>query len=281
MSKIFDTHIHIDNFATPEPKRLLDSMDQNQVDKLGLLAEEPAYYEKDLHKLQKHNEDRLTRLMQWCNGSDNRLLPIYFLNPTERDAVEQAERAVDAGAIGFKVICDTHYPGDERAMPVYQRIADMGKSILFHTGILWDWGDNGNYNRPCNWECMMDVENIKFAMAHISWPWTDECIAVYGKFASMTWHPSYRNQKMYIDMTPGTPEIYRQKVLCHLHDVDYNDMTDRLLFGTDCFTGEFNAKDVVDLAKSDTEKLLKAGYTQETVDKILYHNAMEFWGLKD
>ena len=281
MSKIFDTHIHIDNFAIPEQKRILNAIDAAKVDKVALFAEEPAYFEKDFRKVKEHNKGRMDRLFQWCDHSDNRMLPIYFLNPTEVDAIEQAEEAVERGAVGFKVICDTHMPGDERAMPVYQRIADMGKSILFHTGILWDWGDNGNYNRPCNWECMMNVSNIKFAMAHISWPWTDECLAVYGKFACMKWHPSYRNQEIYIDMTPGTPDNYRQKVINNFHDVNYEGTCEHLLFGTDLFTGDFDANWIVEYAKQDTERLLKAGFTQETVDKILYHNAMEFWGLKD
>ena len=30
-----------------------------------------------------------------------------------------------------------------------------------------------------------------------------------------------------------------------------------------------------------TERLLKAGFTQETADKVLYQNSMDFWGLKD
>ncbi|MBR0320104.1 MAG: amidohydrolase family protein [Clostridia bacterium] len=281
MSKIFDTHIHIDNFATPEQKRILNAIDAAKVDKVALFAEEPAYFEKDFRKVKEHNKGRMDRLFQWCDHSDNRMLPIYFLNPTEVDAIQQAEEAVERGAVGFKVICDTHMPGDERAMPVYQRIADLGKSILFHSGILWDWGDNGNYNRPCNWECMMNVENIKFAMAHISWPWTDECLSVYGKFTNLWEHPSFRNQFMHIDLTPGTPMCYRQDVLNTIHDVDYWGIRDRMLFGSDAFTGTFDGAFVADWAKNDTEMLLKAGYDQETVDKVLYDNAMAFWGLKD
>lgn len=282
MSRIFDTHVHIDKYAAPEPQRLLSSMDKHHIDKVALLAEDPEYtLEKDLNKCREYNEARLARLMQWCNGSDKRLVPIYYINPVERDALEQVEKAVNAGCAGFKVICETHYPGDERAMPVYQRIADMGKSILFHSGILWDWGANSNYNRPCNFECMFGVANAKFALAHISWPWTDECNSVYGKFTMMWDHPSYQNQVMYVDLTPGTPECYRQDALNTLHDTAYWGLENRMLFGSDLFTSTFDAAFIAELAKSDTEKLLKAGYSQEVVDNILYNNAMEFWGLKD
>ena len=282
MSRIFDTHVHIDKYAAPEPKRLLDSMDKHHIDKVALLAEDPEYtMEKDLNKCREYNEARLKRLKEWCDHSDGRLVPIYYINPVERDAMQQAEKAVDAGCAGFKVICETHYPGDERAMPVYQRIADLGKSILFHSGILWDWGDNGNYNRPCNFECLMGVSNIKFALAHVSWPWTDECLSVYGKFTNLWEHPSFRNQFMHIDLTPGTPMCYRQDVLNTIHDVDYWGIRDRMLFGSDAFTSTFDGAFIADWAKNDTEMLLKAGYDQETVDKVLYDNAMAFWGLKD
>ena len=282
MSRIFDTHVHIDKYAAPEPKRLLDSMDKHHIDKVALLAEDPEYtMEKDLNKCREYNDARLKRLKEWCDHSDGRLVPIYYINPVERDAMQQAEKAVDAGCAGFKVICETHYPGDERAMPVYQRIADLGKSILFHSGILWDWGDNGNYNRPCNFECLMGVSNIKFALAHVSWPWTDECLSVYGKFTNLWDHPSFRNQFMHIDLTPGTPMCYRQDVLNTIHDVDYWGIRDRMLFGSDAFTSTFDAAFIADWAKNDTEMLLKAGYDQETVDKVLYDNAMAFWGLKD
>lgn len=282
MSRIFDTHVHIDKYAAPEPKRLLDSMDKHHIDKVALLAEDPEYtMEKDLDKCREYNDARLKRLKEWCDHSDGRLVPIYYINPVERDAMQQAEKAVDAGCAGFKVICETHYPGDERAMPVYQRIADLGKSILFHSGILWDWGDNGNYNRPCNFECLMGVSNIKFALAHVSWPWTDECLSVYGKFTNLWDHPSFRNQFMHIDLTPGTPMCYRQDVLNTIHDVDYWGIRDRMLFGSDAFTSTFDGAFIADWAKNDTEMLLKAGYDQETVDKVLYDNAMAFWGLKD
>ena len=86
---------------------------------------------------------------------------------------------------------------------------------------------------------------------------------------------------MHIDLTPGTPPCYRQDVLNTIHDTDYWGITDRMLFGSDLFTNTFNAEDIAWQAKSDAEMLLKAGYDQTVVDKVLYDNAMAFWGLKD
>ena len=286
MSRIFDTHFHVLNFDKPDQKTALLGMDKYHVDRLAMLAEEPIYTLKSYRDIREHNKGRMDRLFQWCDGSDGRLLPIWWVNTTDPDAMQQVDEALDRGAVGFKVINETTMPGDGHALDVYRRMADAGKSILFHTGICWDWADMGNFNRPCNWECMMNVENAKFAAGHVSWPWTDECLAVYGKFSSLQWHPMYRGQEMYLDLTPGTPDNYRQKVLNTYYDVCYDGMNEHLLFGTDFGTEIFHdgpdaAKRIVDRAKLDTERLLKAGFTQETVDKILYQNSMDFWGLKD
>ena len=276
----FDTHVHIDSNAIPEPERLLREMDANGIDKVGLLSEEPHFFETDAAALRDWNDQRLDRLRKWTDG--NRLLPIYYINPTEKDAIDQADKAVEKGAIGFKVICETFYPGDDRAMPVYEHIASIGKSILFHSGILWDYGNNGNYNRPCNWECMFDIPGIKFALAHISWPWCDECIALYGKFNAMQYAPQYRGQKMYIDMTPGTPSYYRQNAFNALGSVyleGYEDLDKRLLFGSDNFTGTFDGESIASLAAGDNQRLQKAGFSAEQATSILGANALEFWGI--
>lgn len=276
---IFDTHVHIDNFASPEPDRLLRTMDEGGIDRLGLLAEEPAYFEQDASKLADHNRERLDRLTQWCRNSHGRLLPIYFINPIEPDAIDQCDRALDAGAIGFKIICETFYPGDAHAMPVYQHIADLDRAILFHSGILWDYGDNGNYNRPCNWECMFEISNLRFALAHLSWPWCDEAIALYGKFSAMADHPKSRGQKLFLDMTPGTPDCYRQDVFDKLYRVDYCEMDRRLLFGSDSFTGGLEGRSVRSLAASDASRLERAGFDPAACARILGENAMHFWGI--
>ena len=45
--KIFDTHVHIDEYAKPEPGRLLKSMDAHGVDRTVLLSEEPFFFGKE------------------------------------------------------------------------------------------------------------------------------------------------------------------------------------------------------------------------------------------
>ncbi len=275
---LIDTHIHVVRTDPVVPDEMLRGMDAGRVDYNVLFSDEPLYHSRDIAEKRAWNRGRLENLLAWTRGHD-RLLPVYFLDPTEPDAAEQADRALEAGCIGFKVICETFYPGDERAVPVYRYIASLGKSILFHSGILWDWGDNGNFNRPCNWECMMNVPKARFALAHISWPWCDECLAVYGKFTNLYQHPKFDDQRMYIDMTPGTPDCYREEVVRKLFAVGYWGMEDRLLFGTDSFTTGYDGPGVRAFADSEATLFDRLGVSREAQEKIFWKNAAAFWGL--
>lgn len=277
---MIDTHVHIANFQTPQPDRLLKSMDAHGVDRLVLFSEEPAYWETDPEKRKRHNAERLDRLFAWCQGSGGRLLPVSFLNPTEPDAIAQVDEALARGAIGFKVICETFYPGDERALPTYRHIANLGKSILFHSGILWDPCDCSKYNRPALFEALMEVPKLTFALAHIGWPWTDEMIAVYGKFMAMRGHPRFTGQHMYIDMTPGTPACYRREVMERLFAVDYPLMAERLLFGSDAFTDDYDARWAQQVWQEDARILADIGQPESVLQSISCNNALRFWNIE-
>lgn len=285
---LIDNHIHIWTDQAPQSAAMLRDMDTHGVDRVCLFAAEPGYTMAEGAEKTAFNTARLQHVLNWCRGTDGRLLPIYWIDPTEGDAIDQVNRALDAGITGFKVICQHFYPGDERALPVYQHIADAGKSILFHSGILWDFGENARYNRPGNWEAMLHVKNLRFALAHISWPWCDELIAVFGKFGAMRTdpfrgnmpNPLYTGQEMYIDMTPGTPPCYREEVIRKVFGVQYELMNDRLLFGTDQLAEEFSAAGLADLRASDAAYFDACGVSKADQQKIFHDNALKFWGIK-
>mgnify|MGYP000904252402 CR=1 FL=1 len=195
------------------------------------------------------------------------------------DRAAQVDEALARGAIGFKVICETFYPGDERALPTYRHIANLGKSILFHFGILWDPCDCSKYNRPALFEALMEVPKLTFALAHIGWPWTDEMIAVYGKFMAMRGHPRFTGQNMYIDMTPGTPACYRREVIERLFAVDYPLMAGRLLFGSDAFTDDYDACWAQQVWQEDAHILTEIGLSASVLQGISGNNALRFWNI--
>ena len=90
------------------------------------------------------------------------------------------------------------HPGDPCARKLYACAGELGIPLLMHTGILWIPGDNANNCRPANMEVMWDYPKTRFAMAHIGWPWTDECIAVAQKFKVLR----RELDQVFVDLTP-------------------------------------------------------------------------------
>jgi hypothetical protein len=49
--------------------------------------------------------------------------------------------------------------------------------VVFHCGIFFD-GRESSYCRPTFYEAVHQAPNFKGHLAHVGWPWVDECIAV-------------------------------------------------------------------------------------------------------
>lgn len=220
------------------------------------------------------SEEKLAGVMELSEKAPG-VIPFYFVDPLERDAVEQVDLAVKAGIAGFKIMCIDAPPGEPKAMEVYRRIAHHGKPVLFHSGILWNGKPSSEFNRPALFEQLMNVDGLRFALAHVSWPWYDECMAVFGKFQQQG-----RNQNgggMYIDLTPGTPEIYRTEVLTKLFTIGY-EVEDRVLFGSDCFAEDYDVEWVRKWRETDRRIYDGLGLPAEQVDRLEEKNLLRFLG---
>lgn len=225
------------------------------------------------------SEARLEDVLYWCRPSDE-LFPVFWIDPLEEDVLSQVARAVDEGVAGFKIICDRYYPGDERCLRALAAMAEADRPVLFHSGILWDGKPSGQYNRPVNFEALLDVPGLRFSMAHISWPWTDELIAVYGKFLNARAHRSEGVPELYVDTTPGTPPIYRRDVLTRLFTVGY-DVADNVFFGSDCLAPGYNSQYAREWMERDRGILAEVGVEEQVVDRVFAGNLRRFLGLEE
>lgn len=268
-----DVHIHICMGDGGKPEDLVPRMEAAGIDG-GILFSAMDWLNKD-DKVYSPKE-RLDILFKWVEGKSN-IVPFYWIDPVDKDAAGQAQMALEYGVKGFKVICCNHYPWDKRAMKVYKIIADAGKPILFHSGILYNAGPSGWYNKPVEFEPLFYVEGLRFALAHISWPWCDELISVFGKY-------KYGHRKeqlgveMFVDICPGTPRIYREEVLTKLLTIGF-DFEDSMLFGTDCISNyrTEHAKGIIDRDNKIYDKL---GVSMEAKEKIFGTNYYKFLGFK-
>jgi predicted TIM-barrel fold metal-dependent hydrolase len=185
------------------------------------------------------------------------------------------DKAAAAGIAGFKVICNRCFPGDDRSMQVWERIAKTGKPILFHSGILYGNGPWSQYNRPVGFEPLFEIPRLRFALAHVSWPWCDENLAVYGFWQNRK-HQGSTSAEMFIDTTPGTPRIYRREVLGKIYSIGY-DIEDNVIFGTDC-NSKYSSDYTKEILAMDKDALDNAGVTPVQREKYYSKNILRFLG---
>lgn len=278
---LIDCHVHT-NLEGTSKEGFLRALDAAGVDKAVLFSYQPASFSASAAAggggAKENVPDpaaALKDLMEWAAYSD-RIVPMFWIDPLDEDAQEQVDRAVAAGVAGFKAICNRYYPGDGRPMEVWSRIAAAGKPILFHSGILYADGPCSNYNRPVGFEPLFDIPGLRFALAHVSWPWHDECLAVYGYWRFRR-DVGAVTSDMFIDTCPGTPRIYREEVMRKIYGIGY-DLEDGIMFGTDGST-KYDAGYTEQILAMDKSALDSCGATAEQREKYYGKNAARFLGL--
>jgi len=235
MSSVYDSHIHLYpcNYETPDQFRA-------KAKDVGLAGGLLFSFPPKNSLLWKGTEapewkDRVTGVLDFCSKLEG-YHPFYWLDPTEPNAPEQIEYAKNAGIEGFKVLCSRHHPAD--GIPAYRKAAEYRMPIVFHSGILWDGMPSSQFNRPGNFECMFDVPYCRFALAHFSWPWTDENLAIFGKIRDA--HQLRKDAPdMYIDTSWGAMDIFREEIYRKIVLMRHG-FENKVMFAVDSFANGYN-----------------------------------------
>jgi predicted TIM-barrel fold metal-dependent hydrolase len=260
-----DVHIHSN--GAEDGNKVLKAMDQAGLEKIILFSPYPGM---DVQK-QRQSVDQVLSISR---ADPLRIVAFAWIEPRLSGSGDQIRRATEEGIRGVKMIPMEWYPGGPEARAVYEVVQDLRIPLLMHSGILWGFNtDNSQYCRPVYYEALLDYPKIKFALAHMSWPWTDECLAVCGKFRAAQQQEPERIMQIFVDITSGAPRAWKvdvmRKALIFLGD-------DIFMYGSDCS----NAEDPQLLVRKLQEDLsilqTEVGVTQETQDKIFSGNALRF-----
>ena len=250
---MLDSHIHIMNMNPPQPDRLEHVFSQLGLTGGVLISAPPACFTREKAG-PSDVQDRLDLVLAWCNGRPD-WFPFFWIDPLDASAADQVAVAVAAGIAGFKIICNQAEPDHPAVLDTARRIAAAGRPLLFHSGILWDGQDSSRFNRPAGFEALLHIPKLRFALAHASWPWIDECLAVFGKFQQARRQAPQACAEMFIDLTPGTPRLYRDELYRKLLGIGYP-LLDHILFGTDGLADTYEPQWAADWLALD-QKLLE------------------------
>jgi uncharacterized protein len=158
------------------------------------------------------------------------LIPFASLDPARgEEAVREARTLVeDHGVRGFKFHpnLQAFYPDDPVAHPLYAQIQELGVPALFHTGqsgigagMPGSGGIRLKYSNPLALDDVaVDFPDLRIILAHPSFPWQDEALAV-----------AARHTHVYIDLSGWSPKYFPPSLVQYANTL----LRDKVLFGSD------------------------------------------------
>ena len=279
MEKIYDFHIHQRGDDVP-PSVLIQQMEAAGVYGGAIFSVPPACFGKSINGFNsKTMEERLKGILDYTKDYPGRLFPVLFVHPDEPDVINGVKEAAKSGIVGFKVVCNDYFVYEDKSMRMLEAIAETGLPVAFHTGILWDRTVSGEYGKPLSWECLLQIPNIRFSVAHCSWPWINECIGLYSKFLSLANNPDF-TPEIFLDLTPGTPISFRDELLQKIVNSGF-DVFHNMLYGTDCNTGGYTSAWAKKWIDTDSAIFDKYGVSKEDQRRVFHDNFLRFWKISD
>lgn len=197
------------------------------------------------------------------------LIPFASVDPWKgRAGAREARRLVEEhGVRGFKLhpSIQGFAPNDPMAYPLYEAIEELGVPVLFHTGqtgigagVPGGGGIRLKYSNPMLVDDVaVDFPELRIILAHPSFPWQDEALAVAN-------HKPY----VYIDLSGWSPKYFPPQLVQYANSL----LQDKVLFGSDY------PVITPDRWLAAFEKL---EIKPEVRPKILKHNAARLLGLSD
>jgi uncharacterized protein len=157
------------------------------------------------------------------------LIPFGSVDPHKgKLAVREARELVAAGVRGFKFHPNTQafWPNDRAWYPLYEVIAEAGLIALFHSGTTGIGagmpGGGGVRLKYSNPMCIDDVAaefpGLQIILAHPSFPWQDEALAI-----------AVHKPNVYIDLSGWSPKYFPDNLIRYTNTL----LRTKMLFGSD------------------------------------------------
>ena len=158
------------------------------------------------------------------------LIPFASIDPWKgRMAVREAKRLVaEYGVKGFKFhpMMQGFFPNDRMAYPLYEAIEEAGAIALFHTGqtgvgsgMEGGMGMRLKFSNPMHLDDVaVDFPAMNIILAHPSFPWQEEALAV-----------CQHKPNVYIDLSGWSPKYFPEILVKYANSL----LKKKMLFGSD------------------------------------------------
>jgi predicted TIM-barrel fold metal-dependent hydrolase len=158
------------------------------------------------------------------------MIPFASIDPARGKAgVAQARRLVaEFGVRGFKFhpSMQVFYPNDRAVYPLYAAIEELGVPVVFHTGQTGigagtpgGGGIRLKYSNPLFIDDVAaDFPGLPIVLAHPSFPWQDEALAV-----------ATHKPLVHIDLSGWSPKYFPPQLIQYANTL----LQDKVLFGSD------------------------------------------------
>ena len=197
------------------------------------------------------------------------LIPFASIDPAKgRAGVAEARRLVEElGVRGFKFhpSVQAFHPNDPSVYPFYEVLQELGVPALFHSGqtgigsgLPGGGGIRLKYSNPLALDDVaVDFPDLTIIIAHPSFPWQDEALAV-----------ASHKPRVYIDLSGWSPKYFPPQLVRYANSL----LKHKVLFGSDFplispdrWLADFDTLDIKD----------------EVRPLILKENALTALGLRD
>ena len=159
------------------------------------------------------------------------LIPFASIDPHKgKLGVREARRLIAEHEVlrGFKFHPNTQafWPNDRAHYPLYEAIAEAGKIALFHTGqtgigagMRGGGGVRLKYSNPMLIDDVAaDFPELDIILAHPSFPWQEEALAV-----------ATHKPNVYIDLSGWSPKYFPEILIRYINTL----LREKMLFGSD------------------------------------------------
>jgi uncharacterized protein len=239
---ILDAHTHLTGEESAD--QILECMDFCGVEKAFVFA---PMLNVGAHEITSDSLDDIRTHNDYCadvcSKAPERLLGFCALNPMPDLAGGDLDRAVDLmigeaersyHELGLRgageLVATGWYADDPSLVRLWRALAALGMYTVFHAGIFYDRRQSA-YCRPAYLEGVRGAPGFKGHVAHVGWPWYDECIAML-KVTTGVFGSDPKDWDLKVDLSFGSPNDWQLEVWQRCIDTLPPAM---LMYGTDTF----------------------------------------------